>query len=43
MRVEPDQRRADQVVKEVTGREPRSVDEFVRDYKKQFLDRVSAA
>jgi len=25
------------VVKELTGREPRSVDEFVRDYKKQFL------
>lgn len=26
-----------QVLKEVTGREPRSVDEFLRDYKKQFL------
>ena len=26
-----------QVVKELTGREPRSVDEFLRDYKKQFL------
>jgi uncharacterized protein YbjT (DUF2867 family) len=26
-----------QVVKELTGREPRGVDEFLRDYKKQFL------
>jgi hypothetical protein len=26
-----------QVVKEVTGREARTIDEFVRDYKKQFL------
>ena len=31
-----------QVVKEVTGREPRSVDDFVRDYKKQFLTASAA-
>jgi uncharacterized protein YbjT (DUF2867 family) len=28
-----------QVVKEVTGREPRSLEDFVRDYKEQFLPR----
>ncbi|HKU16557.1 MAG TPA: NAD(P)H-binding protein [Steroidobacteraceae bacterium] len=31
-----------QVVKEVTGREPRTIDEFVRDYKQQFLTASAA-
>lgn len=31
-----------QVLKEVTGREPRSVDEFLRDHRKQFLTAVAA-
>ena len=31
-----------QVVREVTGREPRSVDDFVRDYQKQFLTASAA-
>jgi uncharacterized protein YbjT (DUF2867 family) len=31
-----------QVVKEVTGRDPRSVDDFLRDYKKQFLTASAA-
>jgi uncharacterized protein YbjT (DUF2867 family) len=31
-----------QVVKEVTGREPRSIDEFLRDYRKQFLTASAA-
>jgi hypothetical protein len=31
-----------QVVKEVTGREPRTIDEFARDYKKQFLTASAA-
>jgi uncharacterized protein YbjT (DUF2867 family) len=31
-----------QVVREVTGREPRTIDEFVRDYKKQFLTASAA-
>lgn len=31
-----------QVVRELTGREPRSVDDFVRDYKKQFLTASAA-
>jgi uncharacterized protein YbjT (DUF2867 family) len=30
------------VVKEVTGREPRSVDDFLRDYRKQFLTASAA-
>ena len=33
---------AEQVVKEVIGREPRTVDEFVRDYKRQFLTASAA-
>lgn len=31
-----------QVVKEVTGREPRAVDDFLRDYKQQFLTACAA-
>jgi hypothetical protein len=31
-----------QVVKELTGREPRTVDDFLRDHKKQFLTAQAA-